>query len=89
MTSRSFLYSDGVMTDLPVPSSESPRGTSTIPARWSARCGPAAASRNYHAYIYDDGVVTNLNTLIPAGSGLHLVIRHGHQQRRPDRRRCL
>ena len=27
---------------------------------------------NYHAYIYADGVVTNLNSLIPAGSGLHL-----------------
>jgi hypothetical protein len=27
----------------------------------------------YHAYIFADGVVTNLNSLIPSGSGLHLA----------------
>ena len=32
---------------------------------------------NYHACIYADGVVTNLNSLIPAGSGLHLVYASG------------
>jgi chitinase len=31
---------------------------------------------SYHAYIYADGVVTNLNSLIPAGSGLHLAVAH-------------
>ncbi len=32
---------------------------------------------NYHAYIYADGVVTNLNSLIPSGSGLHLLYANG------------
>ena len=27
----------------------------------------------WHAYVYADGVATNLNSLIPAGSGLHLA----------------
>ena len=32
---------------------------------------------NWHAYIYADGVVTNLNSLIPSGSGLHLLYANG------------
>ena len=32
---------------------------------------------HWHAYIYADGVVTNLNSLIPAGSGLHLLYANG------------
>jgi probable HAF family extracellular repeat protein len=31
----------------------------------------------WHAYIYADGVVTNLNSLIPPGSGLHLLYANG------------
>ena len=27
----------------------------------------------FHGWIYVDGVVTNLNTLIPAGTGLHIA----------------
>ena len=33
----------------------------------------AGGFSKWHAYIYADGVVTNLNSLIPAGSGLHLT----------------
>jgi hypothetical protein len=28
---------------------------------------------NWHVWIYVNGVVTNLNSLIPAGSGFHLA----------------
>ena len=31
----------------------------------------------WHAWIYADGVVTNLNSRIPAGSGLHLAYASG------------
>src|SRR5688500_3890543 len=30
-------------------------------------------SSPYHAWVYADGIVTNLNSLIPSGSGLHLA----------------
>jgi probable HAF family extracellular repeat protein len=33
----------------------------------------AGGFSNFHAYIFADGVARNLNSLIPAGSGLHLV----------------
>jgi probable HAF family extracellular repeat protein len=33
----------------------------------------AGGFSNWHAYIYADGVVTNLNSLIPSGTGLHLL----------------
>ena len=89
VTSRSFLYENGVMTALPVPSSRATRGTSTMPASWSARCGPAAASPTTMPTSTPTASSTNLNSLIPAGSGLHLALRHRHQQRRPDRRRGL
>jgi probable HAF family extracellular repeat protein len=33
----------------------------------------SGGSSNFHAYIFADGVARNLNSLIPVGSGLHLV----------------
>jgi probable HAF family extracellular repeat protein len=72
--SRAFLYAGGMMTALPVPSWESYAGdiNDSGVVVGTMRAGTGGAS-SYHAYIYADGVVTNLNDLIPFGSGLHLA----------------
>jgi len=70
---RAFIYSNGVMTALPVPSSEAHAGdiNDTGVVVGTMRAGGAVS--NFHAWVYIDGVVTNLNTLIPAGTGLHIA----------------
>jgi probable HAF family extracellular repeat protein len=71
--SRAFLYENGAMTVLPVPSVEAYAAdindSGVIVGTMRAGGGPS----NWHAYVYVDGVATNLNSLIPAGSGLHLA----------------
>jgi probable HAF family extracellular repeat protein len=72
-TYRPFLYENGVMTAIPVPSPESYavdiNDSGVVVGTMRAGGGPS----RYHAYIYADGVVTNLNTRIPPGAGLHLI----------------
>jgi probable HAF family extracellular repeat protein len=77
VTSRAFMYSGGAMTALPVPGTESYGGDIND---WGHVVGAMRAGggfSNFHAYIFADGVATNLNSLIPAGSGLHLVSASG------------
>ena len=73
ITSRAFLYENGVFNVLPVPSQEAYAGdindSGVVVGTMRAGGGPS----NWHAYIYKDGVATNLNSLIPPGSGLHLA----------------
>ena len=70
---RPFIYENGVMRRIPVPSSEAyatdinDAGVVVGIMRTSGGFSP------YHAWIYADGVLTNLNSLIPSGSGLHLA----------------
>ena len=70
---RSFLYENGAMTALPVPSSESYAGDINDSGVVVGTMRAGGGRSNYHAYIFSDGVVRNLNSLIPAGSGLHLM----------------
>jgi probable HAF family extracellular repeat protein len=67
---ESFLYSDGVMIDLGVP------GSANI-AHDINDSGQIVGWASGRAYIYNDGVVTDLNTLIPAGTGLTLYAATG------------
>jgi probable HAF family extracellular repeat protein len=67
---ESFLYFDGVMIDLGVP------GEGNI-AYDINDSGQIVGWSVGGAYIYEDGVVIDLNTLIPAGSGLTLLEAHG------------
>jgi probable HAF family extracellular repeat protein len=67
---ESFLYSNGVMIDLGVP------GENNI-AHDINDSGQIVGWSAGRAYIYEDGVVTDLNTLIPAGSGLTLYAATG------------
>jgi probable HAF family extracellular repeat protein len=62
---ESFLYSNGEMIDLGVP------GDANM-AHDINDHGQIVGWAVGGAYIYENGVVTNLNTLIPAGSGMSL-----------------
>jgi probable HAF family extracellular repeat protein len=71
---RPFIYENGVMSAIPVQSTEAyatdinDAGVVVGIMRTSG-----SSSSPYHAWIYADGVVTNLNSLVPSGSGLHLA----------------
>jgi probable HAF family extracellular repeat protein len=71
--SRSFLYSGGAMTDLNVPGESS----AAEDINDAGQIVGWMAVGNGRAYLYDDGVVTDLNTLVPAGSGLTLTAARG------------
>jgi len=76
-TYRSFLYENGTMTALPVPSWESYAGDINDSGVVVGTMRAPGGVGNYRAYIYADGVVTNLNNLIPSGSGLDLIYATG------------
>ncbi|HEX7025617.1 MAG TPA: HAF repeat-containing protein [Gammaproteobacteria bacterium] len=65
-TFESFLWQGGVMIDLGVPGDLNR-------AHDINDAGQIVGWSSKGAYIYEDGVVTNLNTLIPAGSGVNLT----------------
>jgi probable HAF family extracellular repeat protein len=70
---RAFIYADGVMTALPVPSWEAYAGDINDDGVIVGTMRAAGGFSNYHAWVYIDGAVTNLNSLIPAGTGLHIA----------------
>lgn len=73
---RAFLYSDGVMTALPVPSWEAHAGDINDHGTIVGTMRAGGGVSNYHAWIYVNGTVTNLNHLIPQYSGLHIAFAH-------------
>jgi probable HAF family extracellular repeat protein len=70
---RAFIFSNGAMTALPVPSSEVYAGDINDHGVVVGTMRAAGGVSNFHAWIYIDGAATNLNTLIPAGTGLHIA----------------
>jgi probable HAF family extracellular repeat protein len=70
---RAFIYSNGVMTALPVPSWEAHAADINEAGVVVGSMRAGGGFSNFHAWVYIDGVVTNLNTLIPAGTGLHIA----------------
>jgi len=74
---RPFLYSGGVMTQIPAPSFDAYAGDINDHGVVVGSMRAGGGVSKYHAWIYADGVVTNLNSLIPAGSGLHLAYASG------------
>ena len=73
VTSSSFIYENGQMTALPVPSTENYASDINDAGVVVGSMRGTGGFSKYHAYIFADGVVTNLNSLIPSGSGLHLA----------------
>lgn len=72
-TYRAFLYENGVMTALPVPSFDAYAGDINDAGVVVGTMRAGGGFSKWHAWIYADGVVTDLNSLIPSGSGLHLL----------------
>lgn len=68
-----FLYSNGVMTALPVPSSEAYAGDINDAGTVVGSMRAGGGFSNFHGWIYVDGAVSNLNHLIPQSSGLHIA----------------
>jgi probable HAF family extracellular repeat protein len=70
---RAFIYENGVMRAIPVPSHEvyvsdiNDAGIVVGIMRSNGGVSP------YRGWIYANGVVTDLNSLIPSGSGLHVA----------------
>jgi probable HAF family extracellular repeat protein len=73
ITSRAFLYESGVFNVLPVPSQEAYAGDINDSGVIVGTMRVGGGFSHWHAYVFADGVATNLNSLIPAGSGLHLA----------------
>ena len=69
---RSFLYENGQMKALPVPSSESYAADINDAGVIVGTMRAPGGVSPWHAYIYADGVVTDLNSRIPQPSPLHL-----------------
>jgi probable HAF family extracellular repeat protein len=70
---RAFLYSNGVMTALPVPSWEAYAGDINDAGTVVGSMRTGGGFSNFHGWVYIDGTVTNLNTLIQSGTGLHVA----------------
>ncbi len=70
---KAFIYSGGVMTALPVPSSDAYAGDINDAGVVVGTMRAAGGFSKWHGWVYVDGIVTNLNTLIPAGTGLHIA----------------
>jgi probable HAF family extracellular repeat protein len=70
---RAFLYSNGVMTALPVPSWEAYAGDINDAGVVVGSMRAGGGVSNFHGWVYIDGAVTNLNTLIQPGTGLHVA----------------
>ena len=73
---RAFLYSNGVMTALPVPSTEAFAGDINESGTVVGSMRAPGGFSNFHAWVYIDGTVSNLNHLIPQNSGLHIAYAH-------------
>jgi hypothetical protein len=64
------------MTALPVPSTEAYAGDINEFGTVVGSMRAGGGFSNFHAWIYVDGTVTNLNHLIPQNSGLHIAYAH-------------
>jgi hypothetical protein len=64
------------MTALPVPSSEVYAGDINESGVVVGTMRAGGAVSNFHGWVYADGAVSNLNHLIPQGTGLHIAYAH-------------
>jgi probable HAF family extracellular repeat protein len=70
---RPFIYANGQMTAIPVPGTEAFASDVNDDGVVIGTMRAGGAVTPWHAWIYKDGVVTNLNAVKPTGSGLHLA----------------
>ena len=72
-THRPFLYDNGSMTAIPVPSVDAQAADINDSGVVVGTMKASGGLSNNHAWVYQDGVVTNLNSLVVPGSGLHIA----------------
>jgi probable HAF family extracellular repeat protein len=70
---RPFIYENGQMRSIPVPGTESFGGDINDAGDVVGTMRAGGAVTPWHAWIYKNGVVTNLNSVKPTGTGLHLA----------------
>jgi probable HAF family extracellular repeat protein len=70
---KPFIYANGQMTAIPVPGTESFGADINDAGDVVGTMRAGGAVTPWHAWIYKDGVVTNLNSVKPTGTGLHLA----------------
>lgn len=73
---RPFIYDSGSMTAISAPSSEAYAADINDAGDVVGTMRAGNAVTPWHAWIYKDGVVTNLNSVKPTGTGLHLAQAH-------------
>ena len=76
-TYRPFIYQNGVMTPIQMTSSEAFAGDINDDGVIVGTMRAGGGVSHWHAFIHVNGVTTNLNSLIPPGSGLHLAYANG------------
>ena len=76
-TYRPFIVTNGVMSPISVPSSEAYASDINDHGVIVGTMRAGGGVSHWHAYIHVNGVTTNLNSLIPPGSGLHLAYANG------------
>ena len=70
---RAFIYENGAMRAIPVPSFEAYASDINDAGVVVGIMRASGGASPYHGWIYVDGVVTDLNSLIPSGSGLQVA----------------
>jgi probable HAF family extracellular repeat protein len=70
---RPFIFENGTMTPISVPSITAYAGDINDYGVVVGTMRGSGAVSAWHAWIYANGVLTNLNALKPAGTGLHLA----------------
>ena len=70
---KPFIYESGQMRAIPVPGTESFGGDVNDAGDVVGTMRAGGAVTPWHAWIYKNGVVTNLNSVKPTGTGLHLA----------------
>jgi probable HAF family extracellular repeat protein len=70
---KAFIHFNGVKTALPVPSSEAYAGDINDEGVVVGSMRAGGGFSNFHGWVYIDGTVTNLNTLVAPGTGLHIA----------------
>jgi len=70
---KPFIYENGQMRAIPVPGTESFGGDINDAGEVVGTMRAGGAVTPWHAWIYKNGVVTNLNSVKPTGTGLHLA----------------
>ena len=72
-THRAFIHENGVMTAIAVPGADARAADINDSGVVVGTMKAAGGLSPDHAWVYRDGVVTNLNSLVAPGSGLHIT----------------